>query len=45
MPAVRQVLGVRQDNPREQGTAVTKKYQNNEFDTSALACPSRAPWR
>ena len=31
-------MGVRQDDPR-QGTAVTKKYQKIEFDTSALAVP------
>src|SRR5680860_1523193 len=32
---------IRQEHPRRQGTAVTKKYQRTEFDTSALAVPEQ----
>jgi hypothetical protein len=39
-PAVRWVLGVRQDDPR-QGTAVTKNYQRTALDTSALTVPDQ----
>jgi transposase-like protein len=34
-------LGVRQDDPKEQGTAVTKKYQTYATDTNALAVPEQ----
>jgi hypothetical protein len=39
MPSLRQVLGVRQDNPGT-GTAVSKKYQTTVFDE--CACRARA---
>jgi putative transposase len=35
------VLGVRQDNPKGQGTAVTKTYQMNEVAATELAVPEQ----
>jgi hypothetical protein len=34
-------LGVRQDDPKKQGTTVTKKYQTKTFDTNSLAVPDQ----
>jgi hypothetical protein len=34
-------LGVRQDNPKGQGTAVTKTYQMNEVAATELAVPEQ----
>ena len=34
-------MGVRQDDPKKQGTTVTKKYQTKTFDTNSLAVPDQ----
>ena len=40
-PPLRQVLGVRQDNPKGWGTAVTKTYQINDVAATELAVPEQ----
>ena len=35
------MLGVRQDDPKKQGTTVTKKYQTTTIDTNSLAVPEQ----